>query len=156
MRRWYGAGPLHLLSVLACFAISGYAVVRITGSSRAEMIGIWFAGAIIAHDLVLYPVYALLDHAVARLRRPRTIVPTWVNFVRVPTVLSGLVLLVAFPLIFGLNSETYRAASGRSPGSYLGRWLVFSAVVYGASGLLFAWRLLRARRRRTAAPVSPG
>ncbi|MDP9072126.1 MAG: hypothetical protein M3N68_12775 [Actinomycetota bacterium] len=112
------------------------------------MIGVWFAGAIVGHDLVLYPLYALLDGAASRLGRrgPR---PSAVNFVRVPTVLSGLVLLVAFPLVLGLNRRTYEEASGRSVQPYLGRWLLFTGLVFLASTLLYVWRLLRHGRVST-------
>lgn len=146
MRRWYGAGPLHLVSVLACFAVSGYAVLRVADALAAGTMGIWFAGAIIAHDLVLYPLCAFLDDGLSRLSRWRDGAPPLINFVRVPAVLSGFVLLVAFPLVFRLNSTTYTAASGRSPRPYLGRWLMFAAVVHAVSALLYVWRLFRARR----------
>ena len=144
LRRWYGSGPLHLVSVAVCFAISGYAAVRMVRSPAAVPLGIWFAGAIVGHDLVLYPLYALLDRAGSRLARggPR---PPAVNFVRVPAVLSGLVLLVAFPLVVGLNRQTYAGATGRSVQPYLGRWLAFTALVFAASTLLYGWRLLRRR-----------
>jgi hypothetical protein len=140
-RRWYGAGPLHLMSVVACFGISGYAALRLVRSPAAEMIGVWFLGAIVGHDLVLYPLYALLDRAAARPGRgPR---PPAVNFVRVPAVLSGVMLVVALPLVLGLNEGTYEAATGRSLQPYLGRWLLFTGLVFSASALLYAWGLLR-------------
>ena len=144
LRRWYGAGPLHLMSVAACFAISGYAAARMLRSPAAELLAVWFAGAIVGHDLVLYPLYALLDRAASRPGRsgPR---PSVVNFVRVPALLSGLVLLVAFPLVLGLNRQTYGGATGRTVQPYLGRWLVFTALVFSASTLLYGWRLLRHR-----------
>jgi hypothetical protein len=30
--RWYGASPLHLLAMLACFGLAGYAAVRLVSS----------------------------------------------------------------------------------------------------------------------------
>ena len=32
--RWYGAGPLNLLALLACFALAGYAAVRLVPMVR--------------------------------------------------------------------------------------------------------------------------
>ena len=31
---FYGANPLHLLGLLACFALAGYAVLRTAGDAR--------------------------------------------------------------------------------------------------------------------------
>ena len=30
--RWYGASPLHLLALLACFGLAGYAAARLVSS----------------------------------------------------------------------------------------------------------------------------
>ena len=31
LRRYYGAGPAHLVGLLACFAVAAYAVTRVLG-----------------------------------------------------------------------------------------------------------------------------
>jgi hypothetical protein len=33
--RWYGASPLHLLTLLACFGLAGYAATRLVSSHPA-------------------------------------------------------------------------------------------------------------------------
>lgn len=62
IRRWrsfYGDKPLHLLSLLACFGLTGYAALQASRAPNAARMLVWFVGAIVAHDLVLYPLYAL-------------------------------------------------------------------------------------------------
>ncbi|MET9677813.1 hypothetical protein ABZY68_32690 [Streptomyces sp. NPDC006482] len=61
-RRRYGASPLHLLLVLASFALAAYAGVRLlTGDTLG--VTLWFVGAVLLHDLVLLPCYAVTDRA---------------------------------------------------------------------------------------------
>ncbi len=62
LRALYGAGPLHLLALLAGFAIAGAAVVGWFQRPR-DVVNVleWFAAAIVIHDLVLLPLYSLLD-----------------------------------------------------------------------------------------------
>ena len=145
--RAYGSGPFHLLAVATCFAVSGYAILRLAGSARPLMIGVWFLAALVGHDFLLYPAYTALDRVAARARlRHAGQAPSWLNFVRVPVVLSGLVFMVWFPLILGVNAGTYRNASGLGTGRFLGRFVVFSGVVVLASALLYGWRLVRSRR----------
>lgn len=65
-RRRYGASPLHLLLVLASFALAAYAGVRLL---KGDTLGValWFVGAALLHDLVLLPFYAVTDRAAQRL-----------------------------------------------------------------------------------------
>ncbi len=155
LRRWkalYGDNPLHLLALLASFALAGYAALQArTGPLPGRMLA-WFIGAIVVHDLVLYPLYALADRSLAALvhrrrsadgLRPRGTV----NYVRVPALLSGLLLLLFWPLVTGHSEPTYRSASGLGTGVYLGRWLLLSGVAFGCSALLYAVRAGRALRR---------
>jgi hypothetical protein len=140
-RSLYGAGPLHLLALLASLTLAGAAAVRwFDSGSDAFNILVWFGGAIVGHDLVLFPLYALLDRIAAG--RARRTPPGWV-YVRVPALLSGLLLLVFFPLILGLGSGTFHAASGQRPDVYLGRWLLTSGALFACSALVYA---VRARR----------
>ncbi|MFI9361585.1 hypothetical protein ACIG5E_11035 [Kitasatospora sp. NPDC053057] len=147
--RWYGAGPLHLLALLASFALAGFAVQRLV-AVRPLAVVLWFVGAAVAHDLVLLPLYSLADLSVRSVLRHRPVpTPTvaWINHLRVPAFLSGLLLLVWFPLILGL-SEPYEGATGLSEGVYLGRWLAITGVLFGASAVALAFKLRRARRGR--------
>ena len=69
-RRRYGAHPLHLLTLLASFALVGYVIsllgVHSLWNDRVwwQSIIVWFLGAIVLHDLVLFPFYALADRSV--------------------------------------------------------------------------------------------
>ncbi|MEU4116697.1 hypothetical protein AB0F71_19655 [Kitasatospora sp. NPDC028055] len=146
--RWYGAGPLHLLALLASLALTGYAVERLV-TVRPLAVAVWFVGAAVAHDLILLPLYSLADLSARSVLRHRAVpAPTvgWINFLRVPAFLSGLLLLVWFPLILDLSAP-YPGATGLSEGVYLGRWLAATAALFGASALALAVTLRRARRR---------
>lgn len=152
----YGADPLHLLALLACFALAGYAASRVVGAGIWVGFAVWFVGAAIGHDLLLFPLYALADVAAQRhpwrRRRSRGDVrwPPWINYLRVPSGLSGLLLLVWFPLILRRSDETYRKAVGLDTSPYLGRWLLVTGVLFAGSALAYALRLRReASRRRT-------
>ncbi len=134
MRRWYGSSPLHLVVVLACLALAGVAATPLVQNDAAATIGLWFLGAVLVHDLVLFPLYALADRALPRRGR---------NHVRVPALLSGLLLLMFWPVITRHSESAYSFAGGLDQDVYLGRWLAITAVLFGVSGLLF---LLRRRR----------
>ena len=67
IRHWYGANPLHLLALLAAFALAGYAVRAVIAAGQFRGFAIWFAVAIIGHDLLLFPLYSLADLSVRRL-----------------------------------------------------------------------------------------
>ena len=78
-RAVYGSHPLHLLTLIAGFALFGYVLATIKPATLWnpntwwQSIVVWFAAAIIAHDLVLFPVYALVDRillAGSRIRPP--------------------------------------------------------------------------------------
>jgi hypothetical protein len=150
----YGADPLHLLALLACFALAGYAASRVAAAGIWVGFLIWFVGAAIVHDLVLFPLYALADVAVQRRRwgrrRPGPHVRwrPWINYVRVPAGLSGLLLLVWFPLILRQSGETYRKAVGLGLSPYLGRWLLVTGVLFGGSAIIYAVRLRSAASMR--------
>ncbi|MFJ8438799.1 hypothetical protein [Kitasatospora griseola] len=151
--RWYGAGPLNLLALLASFALTGYAVQRLVADEPLKVV-IWFVGAAVAHDLVLLPLYSIADlSARSVLSRRREPVPAgrWINYVRVPAFLSGLLLLAWFPLILRL-SEPYEGATGLSIDVYLGRWLAITGVLFAASAVALAFRLRRARHGRSSEP----
>ncbi|MFF0759082.1 hypothetical protein ACFYWH_03440 [Streptomyces sp. NPDC003737] len=113
--RWYGSNPLHLLVPIYSFALTAYAMVRLF-AIRPLAVAVWFVGAAIVHDLVLLPLYSIAGLTVPAVLRHRTIgVPQlpWINHLRVPAFLSGVLLLVWFPLVFGL-SMPYSGATGLS------------------------------------------
>ncbi len=148
MRRRYGDTPLHLLAQLVAFALAGYAASRALADGGPWLaLGIWFVGAAIGHDLVLWPLYALTD-TVAQLRARRRTRPLpaprgvpWINHVRVPVGLSLLLLLVWWPLVLDDAPGTFTAATGLTTAVYLGRWLGVSGAFLVASALVYAVRL---------------
>ncbi len=144
--RWYGAGPLHLLSLVACFALAGYAAAQLV-PSRPLGVAVWFLGAVIGHDLLLVPLYSLADRsavAVIRHRAPGLPTVAWINYVRVPAALSALLLLVWFPLILRLTAA-YHASTTLSPDPYLWHWLAVTGALFLLSAVAFAIRLRRTR-----------
>jgi hypothetical protein len=151
--RWYGASPLHLLALLACFGLAGYAAARLV-SSHPVAVAVWFLGAVIGHDLLLMPLYSLADRsamAAIRHREPQLPATPWINYVRVPAALSGLLLLVWFPLILRLQSP-YHASTTLSADPYVWHWLA----VTGALFLLSASREPPSRRNgRPRHPTAP-
>lgn len=142
-RRRVGS-PLQLLLLGCSFALAGYAGVRLLADDWFA-VALWFVGAAVVHDLVLVPLYAGADRALARVlggagRRE------WTVFLRVPAALSGLLLLVWFPLISGRVADSYRSGTGLSGDRFLSRWLLITAVLFGGSAVLLALKSLRLRR----------
>ena len=145
--RTYGASPLHLLALLACFALAGAAALQVAEDPLRTRYLLWFLGAIIAHDLLLFPLYALLDRsATALVHRRRSASPGSVNYVRVPVLLSGLLLLVFAPVVLRRDSAegAFRNASGLDHADYTMRWLAITGVLLLGSALLYALRGRRA------------
>ncbi|WP_435882136.1 hypothetical protein [Streptomyces kronopolitis] len=144
----YGEGPLHLLLMLASFALAGYAGVRLLAGGQWPLVLVWFAGAALLHDLVLLPLYAAADRVLVRClpQRART------GYVRVPAAVSGLLLLVWFPLIAGSTDPRwvahYEATTGLPGGEFLARWLLLTAGLFALSAL---WLLCRTGQRRLRA-----
>ena len=165
IRRWYGANPLHLLALLAAFALAGYAVRAVIAAGQFRGFAIWFAVAIIGHDLLLFPLYSLADLSVQRLlpwpgrghearQAPSGQVPgpPVINHVRIPVALSLLILTAFFPLILGLSAPGYHRASGLATQPYLWRWLAVTGAAFAASAVWYGVSLRRsaghARRSR--------
>jgi hypothetical protein len=152
-RRWagsYGASPLHLAGLLVSLAVAGYAGLRLLGARPAAVL-LWFVGAAVLNDLLLAPLYVLLDRAGRRRRR----FPPWWNHVRVPAAISLLLLLVWYPEI-ARRSPSYRVLTGLDPSVYLGRWLAVSGGLFALSALAWGAGRLRAGRRRPSAEGSAG
>ena len=142
-RALYGSGPLHLIALIGCFAITALIVVKLADNPSRWDLLLWFLGAVLLHDLVLFPLYTALD----RLAQGRRLThPSSVNFLRVPALLSGTWLLISAGLVFQLDPGPYEAATGLEPTPYLERWLALTAVLFLASGVLYA---ATARRRRS-------
>jgi hypothetical protein len=142
MRRFtdfYGARPAHLLVLLACVVLAAYAGSLLLGDPALLTMLVWFVGAAVAHDFVLFPVYALADRGLSRLPLPV------LNHVRVPLLGAGLTILVFLPGIISQGGATHLAATGLDQTPYLGRWLVLVAALFGVSALVYGVRLLTTR-----------
>jgi hypothetical protein len=149
-RRAYGASPLHLAVHAAAFAAAGYALLRILERGPVENFVLWFVGAALLHDLVLLPLYSLLDVGTRLgLRRHalRTRVPV-INHLRVPGLISGLLLLVYFPLILVEAERNYVRATGHHVHGYARNWLLVTAALFAGSAVIYLGRSIRAARRR--------
>ena len=156
---FYGSNPLHLLATIASFALAGY-VVLVMGAPALwnrevwwQSILVWFLAAVIGHDLVLFPLYALADRsltaALAAMRGRRVASPPRVsplNYLRVPAIGTGLSFLLFFPGIIQQGKFTYLAATGQTQQPFLGRWLLLVATLWGLSALAYAARLAVAGR----------
>lgn len=144
-KRLYGSSPLHLLALIASFALAAAALALFLDTGAPINILAWFVGAIIGHDLILWPLYAGLDRIAGRLE-PKARVPV-VNYVRVPALLSGLLLLVYFPLILRVSAPVYEKTTGLDAQVYLGRWLAITAALFLIAAVAYAIRLRSARAR---------
>jgi hypothetical protein len=141
MASTYGAGPLHLLALLGSFALAGVAALHVSEDPLRLRYLAWFVGAALVHDLLLFPLYALLDRSAGALvRRRRQATPGSVNWVRVPALLSGLLLLVFGPAVLQRGEAPFAAASGLDQDVFLGRWLAITAALFLGSALLYALR----------------
>ena len=157
-RAVYGSNPLHLLTLIAGFALFGYVLATIKPSTLWnpntwwQSILVWFAAAIVAHDLVLYPMYSLVDRilvAGSRLRpRVELSVPA-LNYVRIPAMGAALTLLVFLPGIIQQGAPVYAAATGQNQEPFLGRWLLLTAAMFAVSAVVYVIRLAAARRVRS-------
>ncbi len=149
-QRRYGATPLHLLGHAATFAVSVWAFAQIVGGGSVINYAAWFVGAALLHDLVLLPLYSGMDRALAIAARRRSDVRAavpWINHVRVPAAIAGVLLLVYFPLILGLSSRNYRNDTGHSLHGYARNWLLITAGLFLVSGLIYAIRRIRTASR---------
>ncbi|ORV09971.1 hypothetical protein [Mycobacterium celatum] len=162
-RSMYGSGPLHLLTMVGGFALLAYLIVTAGPSALLKpegawwkSIALWFGAAIVFHDLVLFPVYSVADQllgvAVKYCREP--LVPLR-NHLRVPALGSGLILLIFLPDIIEQGAEKYFEDTGLTQQPFFGRWLMLTAIMFGASAVIYTIRVTVTRRRasRTASKV---
>ena len=164
LRRHYGAGPFHLAGAVGCLAVAGYAVTRVLGQSGWLAIFLWFVACIVLHDLIGWPIYTAADSFLTRYQHRRALTmaaaPTgtarsgpdgrtvpWVNHVRFPVVISGLLLVMFFPLVLRSSNNTYESLVGYNEDAYLTNWLVVTALLCVVSVVLYVARLALARHR---------
>ena len=166
--RAYGAHPLHLLTLVASFALVGYAISLLGVGSLwnhhhwwQSMI-VWFFGAIVLHDLVLFPIYALADgslkagwRTVTGRMPARTAIVSPVNFLRLPTMASALLLMMFIPGIIRQGSDSYLRATGLTQAPYLHRWLLLTGAFFALSAVVYGIRVIVAGRHSRRAVPAP-
>jgi hypothetical protein len=143
------------LTLVAGFALMGYILITIKPTALWnpntwwQSILVWFAAAIVAHDLVLFPVYALVDRilvAGTRIRpRGEPTVPV-LNYLRIPALGAGLTLMMFLPGIIAQGAPAYAAATGQTQEPFLGRWLLLTAAMFAVSAAAYSVRLALSRR----------
>ncbi|OBF54542.1 hypothetical protein A5787_05015 [Mycobacterium sp. 852002-50816_SCH5313054-b] len=164
----YGSRPLHLLTMLSGFALMGYVLATFKPATLWnsgvwwQSIVVWLAAAVIAHDLLLFPLYALADRLLSlRTRHSGQPKVSARNHIRVPALGAGLTLLIFLPGIIQQGAPTYHAATGQTQQPFLGRWLLLTAVMFAVSALCYAARLAGTHFRagggpRSESPIPPG
>jgi hypothetical protein len=160
MRSRYGDSPLHLAAQLAVLGVTAYAVTQVVRRGAAVNFLGWLLAGPPLHDLLLLPLYALVD-AVLRRLPARNGVPV-VNHMRIPLLISGLLLLCFFPLVLDRAPGNYRRSTAHPPSGYGRDWALITLALLTASAGIYALRVKRATRaadadaRRPSTPPSPG
>jgi hypothetical protein len=162
----YGSGPLHLLTMVSGFALLGYVLATFSPATLWnpgtwwQSIAVWFAAALVVHDLVFFPLYALADRLLflgvcrrSSRRHPKILVR---NHIRIPSLGAGLTLLIFLPGIVEQGGSTYLAATGQTQHPFLGRWLLLTATMFAVSALSYAARLAGSARRAATGPSGKG
>lgn len=143
----YGCNPIHLLGVIFCYSLVTYSGIKLF-SNVSIWIALAFPLGIALHDFVLFPLYRKANHALTnyQLKRERQGKTSllWINHVRVPVVISFLLLLSYFPIILRLASDR-PLYTGLSQDPYLYRWLLVSAALAAGSALAY---FLRKRQKQ--------
>jgi hypothetical protein len=134
MKRLYGASPLHLLAHLALLPLCAWALLEVLGGRQAANVALWLVASVVIVDLVVLPLYSGLDWA------GRFAFRGAINYVRVPVALSLLALVVFWGTIGQRGEGAYRVASGLEYEGYAERWLLVSAALFAASGLIYLLR----------------
>jgi hypothetical protein len=127
----YGASAVHLVAHVAAFALAGWAILKIAGLGGAQRVLLWFAAAVILHDLVLLPAYTALDRVLQRRLGHR------VNAVRVPAALSAMLFLAFCPVILGKGDARFTSVSGLERDGYALRFALACAVLFALGALVY-------------------
>lgn len=149
LRRIYGGSPLHLLGHVVLIGVAAYALsimFRSTFAPEPWNLVLWLLGGAVLHDLVLLPAYSAVNVGASRAWKSS---PS-INYVRVPTIISLVLLLVFLPRIANGQPQNFERALGHAPPDYLGRWLLVTALLFAGSLIVWAVRRVAVRRDRPA------
>ena len=143
-RRLYGEHVLHLIVLLGALALGAY-TISVLGVGQLfnprvwwQSIAVWFAVAVIGHDLILFPLYALAERflpkgrsAVEPANQHRVgSLPPLTNYLRMPTLATALTFALFFPGIIRQGAFTRHRRDRPDPGAVPG------AVAAAGGGLL--------------------
>jgi hypothetical protein len=157
VKRLYGENLLHLIVLVGALALVAYTISVLGVQSLFnpkvwwQSIAVWFAVAVIGHDLILFPLYALAERLLPRGRRdaksanPHRVPVT--NYVRMPTLATGLTFALFLPGIIQQGAFTYHAATGLTQEPFLARWLLLVAAFYLASAVCYVVKSVMTRTR---------
>lgn len=152
LRRIYGGSPLHLVGHLVLIGVAAYVLsimFRPEFAPQPWNLVLWLLGGAVLHDLVVLPAYSAVNAGAARGWGSRP----GLNYVRVPLILSLVLLLVFFPRITNQQPQNFERALGYAPPDYFARWLLITGVLF--AGSLIVWLVRRWRALDRAAPVAP-
>ncbi|WP_035303984.1 hypothetical protein [Actinokineospora inagensis] len=141
-------GPWHTVVLLAGFAVTAYATLRVLDDPDLPRMLTWFLAAAVAHDLVLFPAYTAADRLIARID---TRVPL-VNHIRIPLLASGLLFLMFLPGILRQGGDTFHTATGLTQDPFLHRWLLLTALFLTTSATLYTGRVTLTRPTSRTTP----
>lgn len=158
VKRLYGENLLHLIVLVGALALAAY-TVSVLGVQNLfnpdvwwQSIAVWFAVAVIGHDLILFPLYALAERMLPKARTqsevcadPRRVPLT--NYLRMPTLATGLTFLMFFPGIIQQGGPSYTTATGLTQEPFLDRWLLLTAAFYLLSAACYVVKTLLRQRK---------
>lgn len=113
---------------------------------------LWFAIGIIAHNLIVWRADGIADRMALRAqarsldRQPALV--SWINDVRVPTLVSWTAVGDLPPLSFELSDTYYQRVTGFSESCCFISRLVVTGTPFSGSALACVIRLARGRTRR--------
>jgi hypothetical protein len=161
-KRLYGERVLHLIVLLGALALAAY-TISVLGVGQLfnprvwwQSIAVWFAVAVIGHDLILFPLYALAERFLPKGRseakpadqRRAALHPPLTNYLRMPTLATALTFALFLPGIIRQGAFTYTAATGLTQEPFLTRWLLLVAAFYLISAACYVVRSITTRTRR--------
>ncbi len=145
-KQLYGAGPLNLLGHAILIGVAAWALsimFRAPFAPQPLNLILWLVGGAIVHDLVFLPAYSAVNVLATRLFKGS---PS-INYLRVPVIISGVLLLAFLPRIANRQPQNFERALGDAPPDYLGRWLLITALLFAASLAIWGVQQLRGRAR---------